>query len=58
LSASQPRCGARFSSPSSAAMKSATFRLDHTPCVYRKPHPAMILVSSGMLLSLTKRKWR
>src|ERR1019366_2056342 len=31
LSASQPRCGASFSSPSSAAMKSATFRLDHTP---------------------------
>jgi hypothetical protein len=31
LSASQPRCGARFSSPSSPAMKSATFRLDHTP---------------------------
>src|ERR1039458_8280195 len=31
LSASQPRCGARFSSPSSPAMKSATFRLHHTP---------------------------
>jgi hypothetical protein len=31
LSASQPRCGASFSSPSSAAMKSATLRLDHTP---------------------------
>jgi len=36
LSASQPRCGASFSSPSSAAMKSATLRLDHTPAVRRR----------------------